>query len=801
MLPLPAMSKILCCLTTATALLLTVPLGMRAADPDTFSPVVSYQYEDSLADPVTQPSIISPVVAYQYFDWPGDENLTFQYSPTVSYFYYFTGGLTLTGTVSTPTGTPVPGAQITFKRVNAPFSLATSNANGIFTTPGLPTPANYTLTVTKPGYVTKITNLALTGAGNQSFNLQLTPLPSAPTTVATNRNVAPTTVRPPAPTDPINPNSPRLKIFNGTAFVDLSGPLDKNRATIVFSHGWNSSPGDWATLLAYQIKSRLGNATPNLLVWDWHIQANTTYPPTDEALAEGLRLGQALQQQLGTNYNQHIHFIGHSLGTIVNAQACDYVHGSFARSSMNPPVRWLASTTTPHITLLDEAEVASIFQQQVVTAADVAWQIAQLENSYLTAAAAGGVVGTTIATWKNPIPKDARWIDNYISAVGLKHAQSVNVVLLAPALSLQAQTLQSLKSSVAFAHSYAHEWYSNSVPPATPAAPIGFISSMESGSMFPPSGQGKTPGSLWWENTDSPDPNDLSLYPPNFSGVFPIAFDGNFPIALGLSVHLGSLGGLGIHWAEVQAGTVISTTGNVIGQTLQKVGLWWDVASDAAVDVLNSVNPDQQIAGPLAAPVFGIQLQTRLASRPNSGRNSALAAAGTPGQPAAAWVTVKVPADAGLMAFDFTVTGDPQEDSIACAINDQNVFTLPAKFAPDGQAVSTDMIDVSAYAGQSVELFFGLVGGTSTNCQVSVDGVRFITVPQPQLAISLAAGNTVLQWPASATGWVLETSESLTTGNWQAVPTDSAVTVSNGLAILQQPTTGKQKFYRLRRGP
>lgn len=47
-------------------------------------------------------------------------------------------------------------------------------------------------------------------------------------------------------------------------------------------------------------------------------------------------------------------------------------------------------------------------------------------------------------------------------------------------------------------------------------------------------------------------------------------------------------------------------------------------------------------------------------------------------------MTVHVPANVGLMAFDFTVTGDPVEDCVACAANGQSVFTLQAKFAPDG---------------------------------------------------------------------------------------------------------------------
>ena len=67
-----------------TLLSLVVVMGLlefaisraHAVDPDVASPLVSYQYLDTLAEPGT--TITSPVVSYQYFDWPGDENLTFQ---------------------------------------------------------------------------------------------------------------------------------------------------------------------------------------------------------------------------------------------------------------------------------------------------------------------------------------------------------------------------------------------------------------------------------------------------------------------------------------------------------------------------------------------------------------------------------------------------------------------------------------------------------------------------------------------------------------------------------------------------
>ena len=154
----------------------------------------------------------------------------------------------------------------------------------------------------------------------------------------------------------------------------------------------------------------------------------------------------------------------------------------------------------------------------------------------------------------------------------------------------------------------------------------------------------------------------------------------------------------------------------------------------------------------------------------------------------------------GMLAFDFTVTVDPMDDSIACAVNGQNLFTLPAKFAPDGSPVSTDRMDISACDGQSVELFFGLVGGTSTNCQVAIDGIRFITIPQPKVGVVASGANVAVKWPVAAVGWVLETSDTLAPNRWQPVPM-TGVVVASGVATIEQPRTSTRRFYRLRRSP
>jgi len=447
------------------ALLLLLRVHSFATDPDTFSPVVSYQYLDSLAAPDAPTTITSPVVSYQYFDWIGDENVTFQYSSNVS--YYFSGGVVaaMTGSVRTIVGAPIAGAAVTLKRGETVFWTGTSGAGGTFIAPQLQA-TNYLMTVSKAGYQSLMKTIAGYHGGNGTLDVTLAPAPAPLATLAVNRITgldALTGVEAPNPSDEA---APTLKVFDGTDFV-----------------------------------------------------------PYDPA---------------------------------------------------NPPA---GVTLYPN-------------RMTVVT-----W------------------CGTGTVRRANP-------------------------------------------------------------PPASRA------------------------------------PRDAE-----FAG------------------YMGESAG--------------------------------------------GFDQDQ----------------------PSRQRAEYLVAAGPGNQPAYAWLTVNVPQNAGFLAFDFTVTGDPKDDRVVCAINEMNVFSLAAKFAPAGVPSSTDLIDVSAFAGQDIELFFGLAGGTSTNCEVAIDGIRFITIPHPKIGIVDAAPNLLLKWPAAATGWVLEATDSLALPDWQPVPMATSVTVDSGVVTFQQPKTSAQKFYRLRRMP
>ena len=778
--------------------------------------MVSYQYLDSLAEPGTPTTITSPVVSYQYYDWPGDENLAFTNSPHVS--YYFSGGVsaTLSGTLHNTAGAPVAGAAVVLMRYGTVFWQGTTNASGAFTAANIPA-TNYTVKVTKAGYRTLMDNIAAYAGGTGTLSLVIANLPVTLAATDVNR-------MPPLSALGTTSTGSVLKAYVGGSFV-TNTTLFPDRMTIVLCHGWTGNPADWALDMAQRITARLAPAQPpNIVVWDWHEAAAgsllSIVGKIDVAATEGRSLGEALQQALGASYGGHVHFIGHSLGTIVNRYACDYVHAGFPpadRSSMNSPTPWLATQTTTHVTLLDEAEFASVVGSQMITSTFVA--------SILAGPLAG--VETAAKNWKSPLPKDASWVDNYISAVGFQHDAAVNVCLVKSAET----TLNG-----ATAHGYAHVWYRQSANPSSgfPSPPLGFDRSFEKALTFPPTGSGMQPGSLWIENTATADPLDMTLDTnPDFgeatrriAAAFAVQIgkkvkEGTGVVA-GQVVQAGAAGAIalanttndyvikptdavgqavmssymtGITVAGEIGGTGIYKTGLVITETKEKVGNMIDATQDFVANTTASLDPDSLQLGPVTIPFMRLRFFTQPAQL--AGKGGALAA----GQPAYAWMTVHVPADAGFLAFDFTVTGQPVEDRIVCAINDANVFNLPAKFAPDGVPSSTDLIDVSALAGQDIELLFGLTGGTSTNCEVAIDGVRFITVPQPKIGIVDAAPNLLLKWPAAATGWILEATDSLAPANWQAVPMDAGVAVDSGVVTFQQPKIGPRKFYRLKRTP
>ena len=668
----------------------------------------------------------SPVFAFDTRDYTtglAAESATFAFDTRVvdglqgaavsASFAFDTRGATLpplqiTGVLRDSAGVPVVGATIQIKRAGAIFWQGVSGAGGTFSTPNL-SGVNYTVIVTKPGYVTSITNITGTTGGSLALNLKTAAMPAPPTATAVTRTLTGNEVKlKPTPSDP---DAPVLLRYNGSQFVtDMTG-LDTARMTVVVSHGWVpkdfgdiATALDWLKNFAIQINNHHPGLAqpPNILLWDWRLKAFTYLPETQTASEIGLELGKALHGALGSGYSQHVHFVGHSLGAIANRYACEYVHRHLAGnlSSDNPTTGWNSALTKPHITLLDEAELAVAADTRVITSSVLGAVCANLGGLIL-----GGALEAK-KDWKYPIPTDAWWVDNYISCVGLQHEDAVNVCL-------PGKVVGSTNPVSAFidGHSYAHEWYRDSVTPAFfggSPPPVGYGSSLEGIGTFPPGGYGFTNGSFWLENLSTSDPLDLTFDPNPVWQQASITLAAAFGVvsivrpldAVGRSVLDGYQST--ILWAGDIGGTVIVKTGQVITQTKEGLGLLWDAAWDKAANIFDSINPDNVQNAPLSKAGYRILLQTQppaiAASALAPGDTVGAATAPTAAQPPYAWVTINVPANAGLMAFDFTVAGNPVNDRIACAINGQSVFALAAKFAPEGEPMSTDMMDVSTFA-------------------------------------------------------------------------------------------------------
>lgn len=145
-------------------------------------------------------------------------------------------------------------------------------------------------------------------------------------------------------------------------------------------------------------------------------------------------------------------------------------------------------------------------------------------------------------------------------------------------------------------------------------------------------------------------------------------------------------------------------------------------------------------AGP--PPIFNSQLQAHTLSALNV--NASESASNSPPM---VWVPVQIPSGALVMAFDFAIIGNPFNDVMVCGVGTNNLFSLEAQYIPTNSVSASRLIDISAWAGTTNELFFGLMGGASTNVSLQIDNIRFYGVPSPvsDFGADTATGNAPLQ--------------------------------------------------------
>lgn len=197
---------------------------------------------------------------------------------------------------------------------------------------------------------------------------------------------------------------------------------------------------------------------------------------------------------------------------------------------------------------------------------------------------------------------------------------------------------------------------------------------------------------------------------------------------------------------------------------------------------------------------FLLRLQTGSGSAPAPRDGSVVSAAGggdgTNG--AYAWLPLTIPSNAVTMSFDFKVQGDWKDDSLAAALNGTNVLLLAGSLLETNLLMNSGTIDVAAYAGQTNELFVGILGGTSTNAELTIQNVRFLSPAQPSLQVRAIGGDVLLSWPVWAQDFSVQSTTDFTDAN-------SWTTLANVPAIVDSRNTvtnvieSGAKFYRLKK--
>jgi hypothetical protein len=714
-----------------------------------FSLPVSYQFYDSLEHAGTNSMIISPVASYQYFDWPDASSVHFINSPLVSYYWQFgnsSGPLVLHGRVTDANGNPLSGATVAAMIYLSPVAQATTDANGNYQMPSLGAGV-YDLSAWDATHQTSMRALTL-NANTAQQNFQLKPLPSTPATQQVIRSAT------------VNYTvgdvmGSRLRIFDGSAFVPITANNwpSANLKTIVMTHGWvfgipNSSitntPFDrWPVSMAVKLQAQGVNpANANILAWDWRYAAMHLGPgiPGDRTSKQGIALGEALQYFLGANYSQPLHFLGHSLGTLVNASALDYLHGE--KPGTHPQTTW--QTNLVHVTLFDHAQVATV------------------------AVGVGQIQG--------PLPHNFTWADNYESLVSFNLPRAVNVVLQKGVLITVLNPLHFFDDS----HGCPRDWYGMSINlPSDQYNPLGFKRSYEYAPLlFPPS-------DIQTGNYHQSPFNDdeLALEPATFVDSLGPLPDAVLQTTIDTMLFTGD--------STIQ---IVDTVQNKVSGFFNYVG---GVAAQGGQAVVNFFD----------SAVLRLRLHTTPPSSPGliafggtphpmgAGGPHPQGGGGASDSPPMAWLPIQFPSNATAMAFDFTVEGNPMDDVLVCGVGTNNLFSLEAKDIPTNTMSASRLIDVSAWAGTTNELFFGFMGGTSTNATLTIENIRFYSLAQPRLEISTSGNVTLLSWPSTAGGYVVESTPTLASPIWEAVT--NAPVISGSSYILTNYWSDQTRFFRL----
>ena len=683
------------------------------------SPIVSYQFQNTLSR--SEMANSSPIVSYQYLDWAGFDVLGLIGSPRVSYFYHGGDPLILHN----------PTSQIARLGTNVTFSVA------VLGTP--PFSFNWqhdakTLGATSATNLS-LTNVQLTDSGD--YRVEVADAYGVRTSSIAHLNVylPPNSAQPPPPTAavttelppasltarPRKPGNTNLIVYSG------GGQVDRSKKTIVMTHGWNSSSDKWPRDMSNNLREKYDNCI-NILAWDWRDDAHDLLSyAKSRTCNQGEALGAELLCVLGGNYSETIHFIGHSLGTMVNCHAADFLHGD-AKSTEAALFKYDPART--HITLLDEAEVANITLAS--PALLVNW------DAYTDSINCG---------FAKVIPKQSAWVDNYISEVGLLHTEAANVLLWR----------RSSLSLVAL-HGYAYDWYSLTV-----LAP--FDSLMGHRWSFENHSAGGAP----LRDTyflQSLNPNVSELQVSEISSTTANLLAGGYVLGANRLVA----------YSTVQTYQGANSLGSVVlakyldsieyvGEFLANVSENFLPLNGQPVFVGTANSTPAYFLQPWESPTtqadWDTEFSLRSASVPsgssaNLGSDESDGGSGDTNSTVYAWLPVQIPDGTVWMSFQFKLEAAVTNEYITMGISNETCFVLESEFIDEGVWNTSPVIEIARYAGQQVRLFFSLNASVAPNGKLSVRSVQFFIPPTPQLSIEKGGITALVSWPITAIGWRLQ---------------------------------------------
>ncbi len=271
-------------------------------------------------------------------------------------------------------------------------------------------------------------------------------------------------------------------------------------------------------------------------------------------------------------------------------------------------------------------------------------------------------------SWEKSIPDQAAWIDNYVSAFGDIHPEATNVILRAGMpISLDPSAL-SLFDAVKEFHEYPVDWYSDTIDRPLDSD-MGYRWTFEGGGLD----GSPSPGSMYVQTLD-PFDDHLALDR--------ITWDEAETIIIGRDVLYGAQYGL-LTLNMIRDGAV-QTVGNVLTEVVDRF---------------------QNNA---------IEWTLRLILEENS--------------PSYAWVPITVPSAADMMSFDFMFEGVGDDDFLSAGIGDDLLFAIEGRYITANELFDSGWLDVSAYSGQEIELFFGLNSDGVAGGIMTIEGIEFMTL-------------------------------------------------------------------------